>query len=294
MVAFNAIDTNHDGMITRQEWNAAMGLPVPVDSKVSSTTTLGYGASYAASPAVPTNRMPPVTYTAAPSTTCMPSTTYSVTVPAAGSVEMAPYSPAYTTPPSAAPKYAIPTATTYQVTSVAAPPAIRGGNFSVKQVYAAPSPVTYTRSTTLAPATFATDTTEIAGGSVSISPAVYGGSISVAPAVYTAASALPMVTRAAKPVATTWKGGSLSLSPGGGSVNMVTGGSSVEIGPAVQYLGSSVSYSAAPVAAPIATRVTAPPVTTATIPPVTTVTAPPVTTATVMEPLPTKVYIHRA
>jgi len=334
-----------------------MGLPMTVDNMVSSTTTLGYGAPYGASSVVPMKR-PLITYTAPPATTCMPSTTYSVAVPAVGSVDMAPYSSAYTTSPSAVPKYAATTTTACPIASM-----------SVPRVYAAPPSVAYS-STTVAPATCASGTTDIRGGSVSVAPAVYtaasapttyasgtteifggsvsvatavytgasapttyasgtteirGGSISVAPAVYTAASALPRVTHAARPV-TTWGGGSLSLPPCGGSATMVAGGS-VEVEPAVKYVGSSVSYPAAPtpmvtstvakpsaqntcavptkvdrlVSAPVVTAtraapvtLVAPPVTVATIPPVTTVTAPPVTTATVMEPLPTKVYIHRA
>jgi len=320
MAAFNAIDRNHDGYITRQEWNAAIGKPV--DSMAGSTTAVSYGAPYVSS-AVPTTmvsspityqvpsagsmelapaytvadqshftayrpvstgasvEVPIATYSAAPSTTYqvseMPMPTYS-TVPTTyqvstgASVEV----PMHT--------YAAAPTTTYQVSSVAAQPVTYGGSISVPPVtpppvYAAPMPVTYTApasymsgtteirgsSVSVAPAQYVSSTTDIRGGSVSVAPAVYtsvsgtdmrGGSVSVAPAVYTTAPASPVVSYAAPP--TPIGGGSISMQPRGSSVTVMQGGS-VEVPPAVKYVGSSVSYPAAPAPAPVVTAAYAAP-----------------------------------
>jgi hypothetical protein len=126
------------------------------------------------------------------------------------------------------------------VTSTTAPIATCGGSLSVP-VYMAPSPVTYT-STAMAPSTCMAGPTEIRGSSVSI-----------APAVYTAAPASPMVTYGAK-TAMRMGGGSVSVQPHEATATMVAG-SSVEIAPALRYMGSSVSFPAAP--APMVTSTVA-------------------------------------
>jgi len=248
-----------------------MGMCRPVEPMAGPTTAISYGAPYVSPLSTTTTTMgPPIKYQAAPVTTYTPSTSYDV---GGATTEMpVPTTITYVSP--------------YQVASVAAPSVTYSGSRSVPPVVAAPSPITYTSMAT-APATYVSGTTEIRGGSVSVAPPVYT----------TVTYAAPATSMGGGSVSMPMGGGSISMQPRGASVNVMPGGG-VEIAPAVKYIGSSVSFPAAPapvqrlVSSPVVTApvLTAPPVTVATVPPVTTVTAPPVTTATIMAPLPTKMY----